>query len=226
MTRCASPRHTAPPAMGTLQASLSPKQPQQPRFSSAASSLTSLPWSHPGPRAEAAVHQHPLGNSFLPFGSDSESISRLLFLYCYLFTGEKEADLGTSISTNMFIGTHIPQANTELPGNLACCVLFKMWTEHSVPACVLCPSHLMISCLCPAPACGIDGLLVLSFWLWFWSQKSSRGQLENVTDMNILLLPSHPRGRWWWSHSVPQFRFRFTYPLLLSAYMEGFQLQS
>lgn len=126
MTRCASPRHTAPPAMGTLQASLSPKQPQQPRFSSAASSLTSLPWSRPGPTAEAAVDLHPLGNSFLPFGSDSESISRWLFLYCYLFTGEKEADLGTSTSTNMFIGTPIPQANTELPGNLACCVLFKM----------------------------------------------------------------------------------------------------
>lgn len=76
----------------------------------------------------AAVDLHPLGNSSI-LESGSENISRWLFLCCYSSADEKEADLATSLSTNMCIGAHIPQQNTKLSGNLACCDLFKMWAD-------------------------------------------------------------------------------------------------
>lgn len=58
----------------------------------------------------------------------------------------------------------MPWPNTELTGNLACCVLFKMWTKHLMPARVLCPSHLTVSCLCSAHVRGRAVALVAS---WF-----------------------------------------------------------
>lgn len=113
--------HQQPGATRSLHTSLSPKQPSG--FISAAS-LTSLLWCHPGSSWPAPSGE--LLPSILESGS--ENISRL-FLCCYSSADEKEADLATSWSTNMFIGAHIPQLNTKLSGNLACCDLFKMWVS-------------------------------------------------------------------------------------------------
>lgn len=75
--------HHPPKATRALHASLSPKQPPQPRFTSAAS-LTSLPWSHPGLNSRGSCRPAPSGELFPSIlESRSERISRWLFLCCY-----------------------------------------------------------------------------------------------------------------------------------------------
>ena len=59
--------------------------------------------------AEVAVYPHPLGDPLLPFGkvalktAQAGCSSALISLLI-----EEEVDFITSITTNMFIGTHIP----------------------------------------------------------------------------------------------------------------------
>lgn len=137
----------------------------------------------------------------------------------------------------MFIGTRIPWPNVELIGKLACCVLFKMWIERSLPTRILlCPPRLVVPCLCTATMpIGRDVALMPSWFslsaFGFGPGKGAEVELESVTDTNILPWPPQRRGRWPWN--TQQLSSNFTsvlpshmLPLFLSADVEGFQLES
>lgn len=159
--------------------------------------------------AEAAVDLHPPGDPLLPFGKVAPKTAHAgcSSAVISLLIGE-EVDLVTSRTTNMFIGTRIPWPNVELIGKLACCVLFKMWIERSLPTRILlCPPRLVVPCLCTATMpIGRDVALMPSWFslsaFGFGPGEGAEVELESVTDTNILLWPPQRQGRWPWNHSV------------------------